>query len=88
MSIVEVLSKSTQNYDRGDQFKFYRSIPELQDYVLVDQYSYFIEHYTRTDEGLWLLREYDGIEGTVNFISVEVEMPIAQIYEEIEFSVQ
>lgn len=86
--VVEVLSKSTQNYDRGDKFKFYRSIPELQDYVLVDQYSYFIEHYARTEEGLWLLREYDGIEGTINFVSVEVEMAIAEIYEEIAFSVQ
>ena len=86
--IIEVLSKSTQNYDRGDKFKFYRSISELQDYVLVDQYSYFIEHYTRTDEGLWLLREYDGIEGAAHFVSVAVEIPIAEIYEQIEFSVQ
>ncbi len=57
--IVEVLSKSTQGYDRGDKFLYYRSIPEFREYLLVSQSEYFIEHYRKTGEGQWSL----NIEG-------------------------
>ncbi|NEP82212.1 MAG: Uma2 family endonuclease [Okeania sp. SIO3B3] len=51
--IVEVLSKSTANYDRGDKFKFYRSIPEFKEYILIDQYQFYIEQYAKTSEDKW-----------------------------------
>ena len=49
--VVEVLSKSTESYDRGDKFLYYRSIPEFSEYLLVSQSEYFIEHYRKMGEG-------------------------------------
>lgn len=60
--IVEVLSKSTEGYDRGDKFLYYRSIPEFKEYLLVSQGECFIEHYRKTGEGQWLLQEYRGFD--------------------------
>ncbi len=56
--IVEVLSKSTKNYDQGDKFTFYRSIPQFKEYVLVEQNQYQVMHYSKTNEGEWIFREY------------------------------
>ena len=54
--IVEVLSDSTEKYDRGDKFAHYRSIPSFRDYVLVSQKKVCVEHFRRQADGLWLLR--------------------------------
>ncbi|MBD2135191.1 Uma2 family endonuclease [Sphaerospermopsis sp. FACHB-1094] len=56
--IVEVLSKSTKNYDQGEKFTFYRSIPQFKEYVLVEQNQYQVMHYSKTNEGEWIFREY------------------------------
>lgn len=53
--ITEVLSKSTQNYDQGDKFLYYRSIPKLKEYVLIDQYQHHLIQHVKTAEGKWLL---------------------------------
>ncbi|MDJ0515623.1 MAG: Uma2 family endonuclease [Trichodesmium sp. MO_231.B1] len=50
---MEVLSKSTANYDRGEKFKFYRSISDFQEYILIDQYQFYIEQYAKTAEEKW-----------------------------------
>jgi Uma2 family endonuclease len=55
--IVEVLSKSTKNYDLGEKFIYYRSIPEFKEYILIDQTKYHVMQYTKTLEGRWLLTE-------------------------------
>ncbi len=83
--IGEVLSKSTESYDRGDKFLYYRSIKEFQEYLLVSQSEYFIEHYQKTGEGQWLLQEYRGDEREINLESVEVSLIIKDIYEGINF---
>jgi Uma2 family endonuclease len=57
MLIAEVLSKSTQNYDQGDKFMYYRSIPEMKEYILIDQKQFYVMQHTKTDEGKWLLTE-------------------------------
>ena len=83
--IVEVLSKSTEGYDRGDKFLYYRSIPEFREYLLVSQSEYFIEHYRKTGEGQWLLQEYRGDEGEIALESVEVALVVKDTYEGVNF---
>ena len=83
--IVEVLSKSTEDYDKGDKFRYYRSIPELQEYVLINQYELEIQQYTKSDGGFWIYRVYESTEDIVKFGSIEVEMTVAEIYEGISF---
>ena len=56
--IVEVLSKSTQNYDQGDKFLYYRSISQFKEYILINQSQYYVMQYHKTDEAKWLLTEY------------------------------
>ncbi len=84
--IVEVLSKSTQNYDRTDKFRYYRSIPALQEYVLIDQYAIGIEHYTRAEGASWLFRSYESAAEKITFASVNVEMSVEEIYENVSFA--
>ncbi|MBF1991367.1 Uma2 family endonuclease [Fischerella thermalis] len=84
--IVEVLSKSTQKYDHTDKFRFYRSIPEFREYVLINQYEFQIEQYIKTGKGEWLFREYETEDAIINFISIGLEMAIANIYESVDFS--
>ena len=56
--LVEVLSPSTESYDRGQKFAFYRSIPSLQEYVLMSQRQKLVEVFRKNEEGLWVLHEY------------------------------
>ena len=88
MLIVEVLSKSTNNFDKEDKFRFYRSIPELREYVLVSQYEFLVEQYIKTDSNEWLFREYEGETATVSFASVGVQMSINEIYVKVVFETQ
>ena len=83
--IFEVLSKSTQDYDRGDKFTAYRTIPSFQEYLLVDQYSRHIEHYVKVSPKKWDFQEYDETDLVVNLVSVDLEIAIADIYDKVEF---
>jgi Uma2 family endonuclease len=83
--IIEVLSKSTEEYDRGDKFKYYRSIPDLQEYLLINQYELDIQHYAKTDGGLWIYQAYESIENTISLTSINTEMKVATIYEGVSF---
>jgi Uma2 family endonuclease len=83
--IVEVLSKSTQTYDRGDKFAAYRTIPDFQEYVLVDQHCQHIEHYVKTSAKKWDFQEYDEIDTVVPLRSINLEVAIANIYDKVEF---
>jgi Uma2 family endonuclease len=88
MLIVEVLSKSTNNFDKEDKFRFYRSIPELREYVLVSQYEFLVEQYIKTESNEWLFREYEGETATVSFASVGVQMSMSEIYVKVVFETQ
>lgn len=63
--VIEVLSKSTAEFDQTDRFKFYRSLDSLQEYLLVNQYDIEVQQYTRTNEGFWQYRAYESLEDTV-----------------------
>ncbi|MEL6499911.1 MAG: Uma2 family endonuclease [Cyanobacteria bacterium J06623_1] len=84
--IVEVLSKSTKNYDLGDKFDYYRSIPSFAEYILVDQYQYGVKQYAKADDGRWWLSEYKAQADSFAFASLDLEIGLESIYEEIDFS--
>ncbi|MEG3934004.1 MULTISPECIES: Uma2 family endonuclease [unclassified Microcoleus] len=86
--IVEVLSNSTKDYDRGGKFLAYRSISEFREYILIDQYSYHIEQFAKNSNGKWVLTEYDSDESVLTLESVEFQMPLREIYERINFEVE
>lgn len=83
--IAEVLSLSTQNYDRGKKFVAYRSIPTFQEYLLIDQYEIHVEHHVRTAVNQWLFSEYDDPTVTLSFHTFEFQVQIADLYENIDF---
>lgn len=86
--IVEVLSKSTKDFDKEDKFRFYRSIPEFREYVLVSQYEFLVAQYIKTESNEWLFREYEGESAIVSFASVEVQMSMSEIYAKVVFETQ
>ena len=83
--IVEVLSKSTQARDRGDKFRFYRSIPEFQEYILIDQYTVLVEHFVKTSEHQWMLTEYEAKESKLSLDSVNFEINLEELYKRVNF---
>lgn len=82
--IVEVLSPSTQDYDRGQKFEFYRALPTLMEYLTVGQDRPHVEDHTRQSEG-WLLTEYSDLSQTVHLASLNVSVPLSEIYDKVEF---
>ncbi|MGZ8433723.1 MAG: Uma2 family endonuclease [Candidatus Binatia bacterium] len=83
--IVEVLSESTRNYDRGDKFQQYRGIPSFREYLLVDQERVHVERYTKGNDGIWSLWETDVIGDVVRLDSVGVALAVSEIYFKIDF---
>ncbi|AFZ00968.1 Uma2 family endonuclease [Calothrix sp. PCC 6303] len=84
--IVEVLSKSTQNYDQGDKFLYYRSIPELKEYILIDQYEYRVMQYVKTAEGKWILTEIEGKSAVLDLQTIEFKIDFSELYEKVNFA--
>lgn len=84
-AIVEVLSKSTRDYDKGDKFKFYRSIPEFREYITIAQYGFEVEQYVKTDEGKWLITYLESQESVLSLATVEFEIPLTDLYEGVRF---
>ncbi len=84
--IFEVLSPSTENYDRGEKFlRYTNQIETLRDYVLISQDKPFIEHFSRRENGGWEKNEIEGIEASVKIDSIECEILLAELYDLIEF---
>ncbi len=78
--IVEILSESTKDYDRGTKFAAYRGIKSLRDYIVVDQYEYRVEHYHKNDIGQWVLDDYKKLNEFFSIRSVKTELSLATIY--------
>lgn len=83
--IVEVLSPSTERYDRGDKFAMYREIPSFVEYVLVSQTHPRIETFFHHEDGGWSFGPYEGLHAVAKLLSIGVELPLAEVYEGIEF---
>ena len=84
--VFEVLSPSTEKYDRGLKFQHYRTIASLQDFILVDQSQIRIEQYTRQPDNSWMLRDYQRPEEELRIDSIGVSIPLQQIYDRIDLS--
>ena len=83
--VVEVLSPSTEAYDRREKFDAYRDIPSLEEYVLVTSDQPRIEVFLRQGGGAWLFTPIAGREGIVRLQSLGIELPLAEIFAEVEF---
>ncbi len=80
--IVEVLSDSTEKFDKGDKFKAYKSIPSFKEYLLISQDKRFVTLYTKYDEKFWFQSEYEAGE-TLKLESLDIELSVNEIYEGI-----
>lgn len=85
--VVEVLSKSTATYDRGDKFFMYRQIPSLQEYVLIEQEKPQVEIYKREGD-LWQITRITGLDNSLILPSIQLEVPLADIYDEVVFELE
>lgn len=83
--IVEVLSKSTKDFDRGEKFTLYRTLPSFAEYVLVAQDRHHVEHFARQADGRWLLTDVDRMADTVSLTSIEGQLALAEIYDKVPF---
>ncbi|MDM8522192.1 Uma2 family endonuclease [Desulfococcaceae bacterium HSG8] len=80
--IFEILSESTKDYDRGSKFTAYRNISSLKDYILIDQYSIFVEHFFKQDENEWGLKIFKNISDQFHIRSIDA-VPLASVYKNI-----
>ena len=85
--VVEVLSHSTEKYDRGEKFSRYRQLESLQEYMLISQDKVLVEHNFRQDNR-WMLEKLTSLEDILPLISVDAELPLQQIYRFIEIEIQ
>lgn len=83
--LVEVLSKSTENYDRGKKFEFYRTLPSFQEYLLIDQQRVHLELFYRVGISQWDLTIIDEIDAELILRSIEVTIPIRRLYERVDW---
>ncbi len=81
--IIEVLSPSTEDYDRGRKFAHYRSVPSLQVYLLVAQDSAHVEVFTRQPDDRWLLWETDDLDATLELPTIGANLAVAEIYDRV-----
>lgn len=84
--IVEVLSKSTEAYDRGSKFKHYRSLESLSDYLLIGSEVVSTDLFTRQPNGSWDISSADRLEETIQIPSVQCTLRLADLYEKVEFA--
>lgn len=83
--IIEVLSPSTESYDRGKKFSTYRQLPSLQEYVLVSQDSAHIERFVRKNDDVWEFSDAVGLGATVILSSIDCPLALADVYENVTF---
>jgi Uma2 family endonuclease len=84
--LFEVLSPSTEAYDRGFKSENYRRIPSLKAYLLVAQDKPHVEIYQRQSDGSWLLREEDRLDAAIAIPPLGIELPLAEIYASVDFT--
>lgn len=83
--IIEVLSESTHDYDRGPKFNFYKQIPTLQEYVVIESENPRVEYYRRSADDQWLVEMIDDIGATLKLASVACEIALREIYRKVSW---
>lgn len=84
--IAEILSKSTKDYDQGEKFLYYRSIPEFKEYILIDQTQYYVMQYVKTPENKWILTEYETENAMLKLSSIKLELSLKKLYKKVNFA--
>ena len=82
--IIEVLSKSTEGYDRGDKASHYRKLDSLFEYILISQNKAHIEHFVRQPDNQWLLSETDDLQAKIDLGSIDCQLAMADVYDKVE----
>lgn len=82
--IIEILSPSTRNYDKGEKFTLYREIDSLQEYILIDSERIMVEKFIRNADNSWQLTDYKTIEQSFSIATVSIEMQLKDIYEGVK----
>jgi Uma2 family endonuclease len=85
-AIIEVLSESTEKYDRGGKFAQYRQLPSLREYVLVSQERPHIELFTNAGAGVWMLTEAIGLESAIDIPTIACRLALADVYAKVGFA--
>ena len=83
--VIEVLSDSTERYDRTTKFRHYQQLPSVQEYILVSQDEAVCERFVRQADGSWALVSFVGLAAELAFTAVPVRVPLADIYAGVEF---
>jgi len=83
--LVEVLSESTKNYDRGEKFKLYRDLPSLQNYLLIAPDSPLVEVFSKKEAQLWELHIYQNLSEIISIASLAIEVPMQELYLNVNF---
>jgi Uma2 family endonuclease len=83
--LFEIASPSTEAYDRGQKFAFYRELESMTDYVVVSQAIALIDHFTRLPDGKWLLAGHRGLETVAHIDSIGCDLPLTDVYDKVEF---
>ena len=83
--IVEVLSKTTADYDRGDKFHMYRKIPTFREYVIIEQERYIVDvQYRKHKDALWMINRYEGIDSEIELKSIGISLTMEKLYERVQ----
>ncbi|MGZ8557740.1 MAG: Uma2 family endonuclease [Chitinophagaceae bacterium] len=83
--IIEILSKSTKDYERGTKFSFYRSIKTLKEYILIDSTSIMVEKYIRQENHYWILTEFKELHESYSLSTISLTLHLKDIYEDVSF---
>jgi len=84
--IIEVLSETTESYDRGKKFEHYRRLESLTDYLLVSQDEAHIEHFTKNADGHWVLCEATGLDTAIELPTIDCRLALKDVYAKVEFA--
>ncbi len=83
--IVEVLSPTTEAFDRGDKFTYYKSIPSFQEYLLVAQHRPHITHYVKQAGGKWEYEETNDLTANLHLSTIDCTLALQEVYRDVEF---
>jgi Uma2 family endonuclease len=81
--IIEILSKSTADYDRGTKFSFYREIVTLKEYILIDSTKISVEMFSKQNDGKWLLSEYKNMTDSFYIATIGLTLLLKEVYEDV-----
>lgn len=84
--IVEVLSKSTENYDRGQKFRKYRALPSFKEYILVSQNETEVEAWSLRKDGAWVIKTHTSIQNQMIIPALDIDISLEDIYYQIDFT--